>query len=314
MLHCPRAAQFEKIYFPFLLMNKKRYAGLYWTSPAKYDKLDTKGIETVRRDNCQLACDVLEKCLEAVLYDRSIDKAVHYVQSVVSDLLQNKVDLSLLVVSKQLAKEEYAVKVAHMELAKRMRKRDPGTAPTLGDRIPYVLIRGAKGAKAYEKAEDPLYVLEHDLAIDPEYYIDHQLRQPLLRLFENIVQDAEKRFFTGAHTRKVVNRTAGGGALSAFVKRGLQCISCKCSIKEGALCSHCRAEKEADVVLERMRALRLKQQEYGALWSMCQRCQGSVHQDILCTSRDCPIFYRRTKAKKELSYADAEFSRLTVEW
>jgi hypothetical protein len=30
----------------------------------------------------------------------------------------------------------------------------------------------------------------------------------------------------------------------------------------------------------------------GALWSQCQRCQGSLHQDVLCTSRDCPIFYR----------------------
>lgn len=33
-------------------MNKKRYAGVYWTKPDKYDKIDTKGIENVRRDNC----------------------------------------------------------------------------------------------------------------------------------------------------------------------------------------------------------------------------------------------------------------------
>lgn len=32
-------------------MNKKRYAGLYWTNPDKHDKMDTKGIETVRRDS-----------------------------------------------------------------------------------------------------------------------------------------------------------------------------------------------------------------------------------------------------------------------
>ena len=34
-----------------------------------------------------------------------------------------------------------------------MRKRDPGSAPKLGDRVPYVIIAGTKGAKAYEKAE-----------------------------------------------------------------------------------------------------------------------------------------------------------------
>lgn len=35
-------------------MNRKRYAGLLWTKADKYDKIDTKGIESVRRDNCFL--------------------------------------------------------------------------------------------------------------------------------------------------------------------------------------------------------------------------------------------------------------------
>lgn len=43
-----------------------------------------------------------------------------------------------------------------------MRKRDAGSAPKLGDRVPYVIIAGSKGAKAYEKAEvgksSPLYI------------------------------------------------------------------------------------------------------------------------------------------------------------
>jgi DNA polymerase delta subunit 1 len=44
----PIKLEFEKVYFPYQLINKKRYAGLYWTRPDKYDKMDTKGIE-VRR-------------------------------------------------------------------------------------------------------------------------------------------------------------------------------------------------------------------------------------------------------------------------
>lgn len=32
--------------------------------------------------------------------------------------------------------------------------------------------------------------------------------------------------------------------------------------------------------------------QFSALWTQCQRCQGSLHQDVLCRSRDCPIFYR----------------------
>ena len=31
-----------QVYKPYLLMNKKRYAGLLWTNSEKYDKMDTK--------------------------------------------------------------------------------------------------------------------------------------------------------------------------------------------------------------------------------------------------------------------------------
>lgn len=41
----PINLDFEKVYFPYLLISKKRYAGLYWSNPDKYDKLDAKGIE-----------------------------------------------------------------------------------------------------------------------------------------------------------------------------------------------------------------------------------------------------------------------------
>ena len=41
----PIKLEFEKVYFPYLLISKKRYAGLYWTKVEKYDKMDTKGIE-----------------------------------------------------------------------------------------------------------------------------------------------------------------------------------------------------------------------------------------------------------------------------
>ena len=41
----PIKLEFEKVYFPYLLISKKRYAGLYWTQTAKYDKMDSKGIE-----------------------------------------------------------------------------------------------------------------------------------------------------------------------------------------------------------------------------------------------------------------------------
>ncbi len=71
----PIKLEFEKVYFPYLLINKKRYAGLYWTKTEKYDKMDTKGIETVRRDNCLLVQTVIEKVLRMILIDRDVQGA-----------------------------------------------------------------------------------------------------------------------------------------------------------------------------------------------------------------------------------------------
>lgn len=72
----PIKLEFEKVYFPYLLINKKRYAGLYWTKPEKYDKMDTKGIETVRRDNCRLVKTVIDTCLRKILIERDVDGAI----------------------------------------------------------------------------------------------------------------------------------------------------------------------------------------------------------------------------------------------
>lgn len=66
----PIKLEFEKVYYPYLLINKKRYAGLYFTKTDKYDKMDCKGIETVRRDNCTLVVDVINTCLQKLLIDR----------------------------------------------------------------------------------------------------------------------------------------------------------------------------------------------------------------------------------------------------
>ena len=71
----PIKLEFEKVYFPYLLINKKRYAGLFWTKTDKYDKMDSKGIETVRRDNCRLVQTVIETVLKKILIDRDVEGA-----------------------------------------------------------------------------------------------------------------------------------------------------------------------------------------------------------------------------------------------
>lgn len=85
-------------------MSKKRYAGVYWTKPDKYDKVDTKGIENVRRDNCAIIRQLINKVLEKVLVERDKPGAIEMIKNTISDLLQNKIDISLLVITKALTK------------------------------------------------------------------------------------------------------------------------------------------------------------------------------------------------------------------
>ena len=47
----------------------------------------------------------------------------------------------------------------------------------------------------YENAEDPKFVLENDLPIDTNYYIENQIKKPLLRIFESVIPDAETVLF-----------------------------------------------------------------------------------------------------------------------
>ena len=54
-----------------------------------------------------------------------------------------------------------------------MRGRDEASAPQVGDRVAYVMVKAAKGSKGYERAEDPLYVLNNNLPIDSEFYLQN---------------------------------------------------------------------------------------------------------------------------------------------
>lgn len=83
--------------------------------------------------------------------ERPEEMAKSYCRGMISDLLQNRIDLSLLVITKGLGKRSeddeknkggsgYNNRQAHVELAARMKKRDEASAPNVGDRVAYVMI------------------------------------------------------------------------------------------------------------------------------------------------------------------------------
>jgi len=55
--------------------------------------------------------------------------------------------------------------------------------------VPFVIVRGKGGRKNrtlfVDRAEDPAYVLENNITLDTEYYVDKQILPPVLRIFES---------------------------------------------------------------------------------------------------------------------------------
>jgi hypothetical protein len=68
-----------------------------------------------------------------------------------------------------------------------MTARDPGTAPSIGDRIPYIYIQPQAGQVAADlqgdRIEHPSYIKEKSLKPDYMHYIDHQISNPVCQMF-----------------------------------------------------------------------------------------------------------------------------------
>eukprot|EP00917_Polyrhabdina_sp_WS-2016_P027821 GHVP01059411.1.p1 GENE.GHVP01059411.1~~GHVP01059411.1.p1 ORF type:complete len:1059 (+),score=189.46 GHVP01059411.1:43-3177(+) len=308
----PIKLEFEKVFKPFLLMAKKRYAGLLWTQPENYDKIDYKGIETVRRDFCLLVQQLCDTVLKKILLDEDLEGAQEFTKNTIRDLLNKRVDMSLLVMSKSLSKENYTGKQGHVELAAKLKQRDPANAPAVGDRVHYVVVSGNKGQPQYDRCEDPVYVLENDLSVDVDHYLAH-IQKPIERIFEGVLKEDDlKGLFQGDHVRVKSMSTGSMGGMAKFVKKVQRCLSCRAIVHGGgALCTHCKLNKQKEVIFLKAESLQAEEKQFNSLWVQCQRCQGSLHDDILCTSRDCPIFYRRIKIQKDLKQSQKHWELLT---
>ncbi|EPR79322.1 DNA polymerase delta catalytic subunit [Spraguea lophii 42_110] len=308
----PVTLEFEKVYYPYLLMNKKRYAGVIYNSPEKMSRIDTKGIETVRRDNCELVREVIEECLNKLLIKMDIEGAKNYVKNVIKNLYLERIDISKLIISKSLAKEgdKYLAKQAHVELVEKMKKRDQGNIPVLGDRVSYVIVQGDKKTPMYERSEDPIYVLENNIPIDKEYYLEHQLSKPIHRLFEPVMDNVSE-LFSGNHI-KTIRTSTYNGPMAKFLTKSTCCLECRTPGK--ILCNRC-TDKYSKNYLSIQNALNERYSTFSKCWTECQRCQGSVMQEVLCVNQDCPIFFMRTKVKKEILELEEKLEKLkSLEW
>lgn len=272
-------------------------------------RMDTKGIETVRRDNCKLVKSLIEECLNLLLIQSDPERAKLFVKAVVRDLYLDRIDLGQLVISKTLSKTNYAAKQAHVELAERMKKRDNAVI-SIGDRIAYVIVDKGPNVIAYEKSEDPLYVLEKNLPVDVNYYIEQQIMKPVHRLFDPLMDNVNE-LFVGEHTATRKKGTLSG-PMAQFVKKGITCLLCK--ERGSILCKRC-APNYFSVYVGKIQEMKEKEDVYNKCWRECQRCIRSVCTEVLCANKDCPIFFMRSKVIREIGELDDQIKQLnSLEW
>ena len=91
------------------------------------------------------------------------------------------------------------------------------------------------------------------------------------------------------------------------------CLGCKVTLPEGAVCANCE-NKRVSIYTQKLIEINELQESFSELWTQCQRCQGSLHHDVLCSNRDCAIFYKRTKVQKDLKSIVQVMERFENDW
>lgn len=306
----PIKLEFEKVYYAFLLLAKKRYAGYYWTRPDKPDYLDSKGLETKRRDPPRLVEEVVKAVLGMLLDDRSPAAALAHARRVADDLHMNRVPLYQLIMSKKLSKppDAYVVQPVHVQLRERMRARGVSPLPEIGSRIQFVLVAGARGAKTSELGEDPLHAWSTHQPPDAAKYLDI-LRKPLERILSPFLRGEDVFAGTGRH-RAIA---APSGPIAAWLRRGEPCAACRKPqpVAADGLCAACDAQRDASrqLITERMLAAG---RTHETLWAGCRECAGD--RAPACANYVCDRRFAREEADAAVARCEKEMAAAKLEW
>jgi DNA polymerase delta subunit 1 len=222
----PNDLELEKIYCPFFLYSKKRYAAKLYeknkSGDVVFKYVDIKGLQLVRRDNTPHVREVLRELLDVILESSDPAPPIDLARQRAQELLTGDVPHEKLVLSQSLS-DTYKVKgervsitaydsranngigrylsedinMAHVQVMHKMRERKPGSEPQSGDRVPYLLtvVENNRAAKAFEKSEDPAWVAEHGIPVDYVYYFTQKFLKPICDLLEPLVENPKEEIF-----------------------------------------------------------------------------------------------------------------------
>jgi DNA polymerase delta subunit 1 len=210
----PNNLELEKVYWPYFLYSKKRYAAKLWTK-GKDDKMhmdyiDIKGLQVVRRDNTPHVREVCKELLDVILTSSDPGPPKELAKERAIELLSGDVPNEKLILSQGLSdtykvggknvsvtsSESVNINQSHVQVVMKMRQRKPGSEPQSGDRVPYLLTKTQDSkAKAYEKAEDPKYVEEHGVPVDYHYYFLNKFLNPVCDLLDPLYENVKEEIF-----------------------------------------------------------------------------------------------------------------------
>lgn len=210
----PNNLELEKVYCPYFLYSKKRYAAKLWTKGKDdnmhMDYIDVKGLQLVRRDNTPHVREVSKELLDVILTSSDPGPPKELAKERAIELLSGDVPNQKLILSQGLSdsykvggksvsvtsSESVNINQSHVQVVTKMRQRKPGSEPQSGDRVPYLLTKtGDPKAKAFEKSEDPKYVEEHNIPVDYHYYFLNKFLNPVCDLLDPLYENVKEEIF-----------------------------------------------------------------------------------------------------------------------
>ncbi|WIA33365.1 hypothetical protein OEZ86_006502 [Tetradesmus obliquus] len=245
----PIELKYERVMCPFMLLHVNRYAGCSYETAAAVEagegQLLVKGVKAVWRQSAPLLQNTLMGALQHILMQRDVPGAMRFVEGQIARLLSGRVELWECVMTgglwrvtgQQLEKAAAAadaagsgnaagscggaaaaaaagggdedVKGPHASLAVRLSQRDPDKKWLLGERLPYVLLTGARTQD--EAAEDPLTAAQLGVSPNYELYFTNKLQIPLKEIFSTCLNPEQMRqLLHGDHTKFRASTTTAG--------------------------------------------------------------------------------------------------------
>lgn len=256
----PIRMEYEKVQTPLLVHQKKNYAGLKYTHNSVDFTFASTGLPLAKRTSCKFLKAAYLDVMLAVISCRKDEKgkvvktdmpnpkeyALSRLRHHLTTLREGRVPVNDLLLSKAV-KSSYAggvlcsrckpdeisddchecsgrgrvIKAAHVALADRMKRREPGSEPALGERFAYLTIRDEyRDESLPSNTETPEYASRHGLKPDYQYYLNNQLRIPFIHLFEAVGEgDEANRIFNETEAiiiadivrqRKAMANSSGG--------------------------------------------------------------------------------------------------------